>query len=116
MLKPGWDLQVLNGFVGFGQGVADRVCLGLLPSSEGSWNVALKALRLVLLHREHFTFLLKKENAKTCVWEYLNYQDGLSLHPWYEIVLFTICLFYSAFLVTINCDLFQARGRDATCA
>lgn len=27
------------------QGVADRVCLGLLPTSEGSWNTGLKALR-----------------------------------------------------------------------
>ena len=29
------------------KGVADRVCLGLLPSSEGSWKVAVTALRSV---------------------------------------------------------------------
>lgn len=29
----------------FLQGVADRVCLGLLPSSEGSWATAVRALR-----------------------------------------------------------------------
>lgn len=27
------------------QGVADRVCLGLIPSSEGSWVTAIQALR-----------------------------------------------------------------------
>lgn len=112
MLKPGWDPHVLNGFVGFGQGVADRVCLGLLPSSEGSWNVALRALRLVLVHCEQFTFLLIKEIAKTCL-GYLNYQDGLSLQPWYELCVHCL-LFLLVFLVTVNCNLFQAGGRGAT--
>ncbi|KAE8659758.1 tRNA wybutosine-synthesizing protein 2/3/4 [Hibiscus syriacus] len=31
------------------KGVADRVCLGLIPSSEGSWLTAVRALRFFLL-------------------------------------------------------------------
>lgn len=27
------------------KGIADRVCLGLIPTSEGSWVTAVKALR-----------------------------------------------------------------------
>lgn len=33
----------------FLQGVADRVCLGLLPSSEASWLIAVRALRCFML-------------------------------------------------------------------
>lgn len=36
------------------KGVADRVCLGLLPSSECSWATAVRALRWSLLITEFF--------------------------------------------------------------
>lgn len=35
------------------QGIADRVCLGLLPSSECSWLTAVRALRSLSLSHTH---------------------------------------------------------------
>lgn len=38
-------MMAVYRFVSLNQGVADRVCLGLIPSSECSWATAVRALR-----------------------------------------------------------------------
>nr|POE50946.1 trna wybutosine-synthesizing protein 2/3/4 [Quercus suber] len=45
---------VSHAWVFLSEGVADRVCLGLIPTSEGSWVTTVRALRFKYVRKKDY--------------------------------------------------------------